>query len=53
MKSAPLPQSESKRLEVLKKYNVLDTEAEKDFDDLTRLISEICDVPISLVSSGR
>ena len=50
MITAPLPQSEDKRLEVLRRYDVLDTEAEKDYDDLTKLISEICDVPISLVS---
>lgn len=50
MISAALPEGESKRLEALYSYNVLDTEAEKVFDDLTQLASEICDTPIALIS---
>ncbi len=41
---------EKKRLEALKKYDVLDTGAEQIYDDLTKLASHICDMPISLVS---
>lgn len=50
MKSAGIHPTESERLSSLKKLNVLDTLPEKDFDDLTFLASQICDVPIALVS---
>ncbi len=46
----PLPENEEKRLEVLKGYNVLDTLPEKQYDDLTRLASIICEAPITLIS---
>jgi signal transduction histidine kinase len=41
---------ESKRIESLKSYLVLDTESEEEIDNLTQLASEICETPISLVS---
>jgi GAF domain-containing protein len=41
---------EAARLEKLRLYKIVDTAAEKVFDDLTRLASVICDVPICLVS---
>ncbi|WP_053980832.1 GAF domain-containing sensor histidine kinase [Marinagarivorans algicola] len=50
MKSAPLHKNEQQRLLTLKHYEVLDTEAESMFDDLTDLASRICGAPISLVS---
>lgn len=50
MKSAPLHKNESARIQKLLEYEVLDTEAEKSFDDLTELASEICGTPISLIS---
>lgn len=43
-------ETESKRLAALFEYNVLDTEYEKDYDDLVELASKICNVPISLIS---
>lgn len=50
MLKAPIPADEIKRLKALYDYEVLDTEAEKVFDDLTALASEICQTPISLIS---
>lgn len=41
---------EAERLNALQLYRVLDTATEKAFDDLTRLASTICEVPIGLVS---
>lgn len=46
----PLPSKEKERLRVLHHYQVLDTPPEDDFDDITYLASEICEVPICLIS---
>lgn len=50
MKSAAEHSNEASRLEALLRYEVLDTEDEAAFDELTELASAICDTPISLVS---
>ncbi len=50
MIKAQLPADEQQRLQALVDYDVLDSEAEKVFDDLTELASEICETPISLIS---
>jgi len=42
--------TETRRLEALNSYNVLDTLPEKEFDAITRLASYICQVPIALIS---
>jgi GAF domain-containing protein len=47
---APRHPREPERLEALRLYGILNTEAEKSFDDLARLASVICASPISLVS---
>ncbi len=44
------PANEIQRLCALKEYRVLDTPPEEKFDDLTRLASQICEVPIALIS---
>lgn len=46
----PVPPNEHKRLEALRRYQILDTLPEKAFDRLTELASTICEVPISLVT---
>ncbi|HYO63484.1 MAG TPA: GAF domain-containing protein [Pyrinomonadaceae bacterium] len=50
MKAAPLPRNEAARLEALRQYEILDTEAEQSFDDLAFLASYICGVPIALIT---
>ena len=50
MKSAPIPPDEQERLAALREYRILDTGAEVEFDEITRLASYVCEVPISLVS---
>ena len=47
---APLPSNETARLNALHQYKVLDTSAEKVFDDLTRLTAHICGTPTALIS---
>ena len=44
------PTNESKRLEVLKSYKLLDTLPEDAYDTITKLASHICNTPISLVT---
>jgi len=47
---ADTPKEQDERLKTLHSYNVLDTEAEADFDDIVELASKICDTPVSLIS---
>ncbi|MES2330596.1 MAG: PAS domain S-box protein [Bacteroidota bacterium] len=44
------PGNEVQRLEALRRYHILDTENDPDFDRLTQLASLICDAPISLIT---
>lgn len=50
MQAAELPDNEAQRLRALASYEILDTPAEAAFDDFTKLASEICGTPISLIS---
>jgi len=50
MRAAPIPENEAARLETLRQYQVLDTDSEEAFDDLTRLAAYICDTPTALIS---
>lgn len=45
-----LPMNEQERLQELLNYEVLDTPAETELDELAQIASAICDTPISLVS---
>ena len=50
MQAAPRPANEHERLASLRRLSILDTHAERAYDDLTLLAAQICDTPISLVS---
>ena len=47
---APIPANERARLETLRQYSILDTEAEDGFNDLTSIASMLCNTPIALIS---
>ncbi|HUN80396.1 MAG TPA: SpoIIE family protein phosphatase [Phycisphaerae bacterium] len=47
---APMPADEAKRIESLRALKILDTPHEERFDRITRLATEIFDVPIAYVS---
>ena len=44
------PANEIQRLEALRRYNVLDSQPESDFDELALLAAQICAAPIALVT---
>lgn len=46
----PKPSNEEARLEALRSYEILDTSAEQEFDDLARIASTICDTKVALVT---
>lgn len=46
----PDVERESKRLAILKRYGILDSEREIDFDELTRVAKDMFNVPIAVVS---
>lgn len=50
MNTPEKPFNENERLEELYKYQILDTPYEKEFDELVQLASQICDIPISLIT---
>jgi signal transduction histidine kinase len=50
MISAPLPSNEQERLSQINSYDILDTLPESDFDQITKIASQVCHTPISLIS---
>ena len=50
MTKAPIPLNEEMRLQELRSLDILDTPYEDEFDDVVKLASHICGVPISLIS---
>lgn len=50
IKQASPSKNELERLELLRELEILDTQEEQSYDDLTRLAALICEVPVSLVS---
>lgn len=50
MQFPQLPDDEIERLNELYRYEVLNTQSEVDFDEIVKLASEICQVPISTIT---
>ena len=50
MQIAPIPENEKDRLDTLSDLEILDTEEEQEYDDLTQLAAHICDAPIALIT---
>lgn len=50
MKIPPIPLNEEARIQKLLSYGILDTLPEQEFEDIVQLASEICQVPISLIT---
>ena len=47
---APRPNNEEERIEVLRRYGILDTPSEVEFDDLTQLAARLCEAPLAGLS---
>src|SRR3990170_1825399 len=50
VKPPAVPRNEAERLAALRRYDILDTSAEAEFDDLTRIATQVCGTPIALIS---
>ena len=50
MKSYPIAKNEKRRLQVLYDYDILDTLSEKEYDSITKIAAQICNVPVSLIT---
>jgi signal transduction histidine kinase len=50
MLTAKLPPDETERLKTLMELEIMDTDPEKEFDDIVQLASQICETPISVIS---
>lgn len=50
MQIASKPENERQRLAALRTYNILDTPAEKEYDEIVALASAICETPISTIT---
>ncbi|MHC4580930.1 MAG: PAS domain S-box protein, partial [Planctomycetota bacterium] len=50
MKAPDYPDNEKARVQVLAEYGILDTPSEEAFDNLTKLVADLLEVPFALVS---
>ncbi len=48
--AAPTPANQAERLQALQRYDILDTDTEREFDDITALIANICKAPIAVIN---
>ncbi|GMV22449.1 MAG: hypothetical protein AMXMBFR57_23980 [Acidimicrobiia bacterium] len=47
---SPIPTNEPARLAALRRYDILDSGAEAEFDDFTRLAARICGTPVAQIT---
>lgn len=47
---APAHPRQKERLAALRRYEILDTPREEEFDDIVKLVAEICEAPVSVVN---
>jgi len=50
MQIAKLPDNEAERIEALNQLSIMDTMAERFYDDMTKIASELCNTSIALLS---
>lgn len=50
MPPAELPPNEPERLDELRRLGILDSDPERDYDDLTLLAAQICGTPMAMIS---
>jgi PAS domain S-box-containing protein len=50
MPAAPIPKNEEARLAALRRYELLDSGSEVEYDDLTKIAAQICGTPIALIT---
>jgi len=50
MQAVKLPLNEQERLQTLMELEIMDSDPEKEFDDIVQLASQICETPISLIT---
>ncbi|MTI29675.1 GAF domain-containing protein, partial [Xanthovirga aplysinae] len=50
MKKAPIPKNEKGRIKALEEYSILNSLPEQDYDNITKIASQICQTQISLVN---
>ncbi|MGH7093313.1 MAG: ATP-binding protein [Stellaceae bacterium] len=46
----PTPSNQAARLEALRRYGILDTPPEPEFDEITELIARVCETPIAVIN---
>lgn len=50
MKLSPISEKEIERIEALYQFQILDTTAEEDFDDIVAIASNICETPFAVIA---
>jgi two-component system, sensor histidine kinase len=48
--NAPVPPNEAERLAALKRYEILDSEVEAEYEDIARVAAIVCGTPTALIS---
>jgi class 3 adenylate cyclase len=49
MKNTPIPDNDAERVSALREYQVLDSEPEIAYDEITEILAQICDCPVATI----